>query len=60
MRFGQKYECKADGRTAIVLATRNNDSKGLLRVSDGATQWLALDVFFRADKWEPIKHTEFH
>jgi hypothetical protein len=62
MRFsvGQKYECKADRRTAIVLATRNNDNEGLLRVSDGATEWLAWEVFFRVDKWKPIKHTEFH
>ena len=54
MRFevGQAYECKADGRKALVSQVRDGGRSALLRfLDDGHEEWLLWVELHQAGQW---------
>ena len=57
MRFsvGQSYECKADGRKAVVTETRDEGRAGLLRfLDDGHAEWFLWAQLHQAGQWQQV------
>ena len=57
MRFsvGQAYECKTDGRKAVVVQTRHDGREGLLRfLDDSHEEWLLWAQLHQAGLWHQV------
>jgi hypothetical protein len=48
---GERYECVADGRKAVVAQVRSAGRDGLLRFIDTATEAWVLWADVQAGKW---------